>query len=89
MFYECEVSGGAICQSTVVLLKSRKNCHFNSSHAVQILDHLRGPLLTRVIIFVPLGHAPSLETFKVKLDGALCNLTWWVAALPMAGVGTK
>ena len=33
--------------------------------------------------------APSLETFKVMLDGALDRppaLSWWVAALPAAGV---
>ena len=29
--------------------------------------------------------APSLEAFKVGLDGALGSLSWWVAALPMAG----
>ena len=29
--------------------------------------------------------APSLETFKAKLDGALGSLIWWVETLPMAG----
>jgi len=29
--------------------------------------------------------APSLEVFKARLDGALDSLSWWVAALPMAG----
>jgi len=29
--------------------------------------------------------ALSLEVFKVRLDGALDSLSWWVAALPMAG----
>jgi len=29
--------------------------------------------------------APSLEAFKDRLDGALENLSWWVAALPLAG----
>jgi len=29
--------------------------------------------------------APSLEVLRVRLDGALGNLIWWVAALPMAG----
>ena len=29
--------------------------------------------------------APSLETFKARLDGALGNLSCWVAALPMSG----
>ena len=29
--------------------------------------------------------ASSLEAFKARLDGALGNLSWWVAALPMAG----
>ena len=28
--------------------------------------------------------APSLETFKARLDGALGSLIQWVAALPMA-----
>ena len=28
--------------------------------------------------------APSLEVFKGRLDGALGNLIYWVAALPMA-----
>ena len=28
---------------------------------------------------------PSLETSKARLDGALGSLSWWVAALPMAG----
>jgi len=26
--------------------------------------------------------APSLETLKARLDGALYSLIWWVAALP-------
>ena len=30
-------------------------------------------------------YAPSLEVLKVRLDGALGSLTWWVATLPMAG----
>ena len=30
-------------------------------------------------------NAPSLEAFKARLDGALGSLSWWVAALPMAG----
>ena len=29
--------------------------------------------------------APSLEVFKGRLDGALGNLIYWVAALPVAG----
>ena len=29
--------------------------------------------------------APSLEMFKVRLDGALSNLVWWKVSLPMAG----
>jgi len=29
--------------------------------------------------------APSLEVFKARLDGALCNLVWWDMSLPMAG----
>jgi len=29
--------------------------------------------------------APSLEVFKVRLDGALSNLGWWKMSLPMAG----
>ena len=29
--------------------------------------------------------APSLEAFKARLDGVLGSLSWWVAALPMAG----
>jgi len=29
--------------------------------------------------------APSLEVLRVRLDGALGNLIWWVAALSMAG----
>ncbi|EOB00325.1 hypothetical protein Anapl_16553, partial [Anas platyrhynchos] len=28
--------------------------------------------------------APSLEVFKARLDGALGNLGWWEASLPMA-----
>ena len=31
--------------------------------------------------------APSLEALKARLDGALGSLSWWGAALPMAGVG--
>jgi len=31
--------------------------------------------------------APSLKALKVRLDGALCSLSWGVAALLMAGVG--
>ena len=31
--------------------------------------------------------APSLETLKARLDGALRSLSWWGAALPMAGCG--
>ena len=29
-------------------------------------------------------HAPSLEVFNARLDGALGSLSWWVAALLMA-----
>ena len=29
--------------------------------------------------------APSMETLKPRLDGALSSLIWWVAALPIAG----
>lgn len=29
--------------------------------------------------------APSLEIFRLRLGGALTNLIWWVASLPMAG----
>jgi len=29
--------------------------------------------------------APSLEVFKARLDEDLGSLSWWVAALPMAG----
>ena len=29
--------------------------------------------------------APSLEVFKVRLDGALSNPVWWEVSLPMAG----
>ena len=29
--------------------------------------------------------APFLEVFKARMDGALGSLSWWVAALPMAG----
>ena len=29
--------------------------------------------------------APSLEALKARLDGALDSLSWWGAALPMAG----
>ena len=29
--------------------------------------------------------APSLEVFKVRLDGTLDSLIWWVETLPMAG----
>ena len=29
--------------------------------------------------------APSLEVFKVRLDGAMGRLSWWVAALLTAG----
>ena len=29
--------------------------------------------------------APSLEALKTRLDGALGSLSWWGAALPMAG----
>jgi len=29
--------------------------------------------------------APSLEVFKARFHGALGSLSWWVAALPMAG----
>jgi len=30
-------------------------------------------------------EAPSLETFKARLDGALSNLVYWKVSLPMAG----
>jgi len=33
--------------------------------------------------------APSLEALKATLDGALGSLSWWGAALPVAGVGTR
>ena len=29
--------------------------------------------------------APSLETLKARLDGALDSLIWWSATLPTAG----
>ena len=29
--------------------------------------------------------APSLKVFKARLGGSLGSLSWWVAALPMAG----
>jgi len=29
---------------------------------------------------------PSLEVFKVRLDGALGSLIWWVAVLPVVVV---
>ena len=29
--------------------------------------------------------APTLETFKCRLDGILDRLIWWVAALPIIG----
>jgi len=29
--------------------------------------------------------APSLEVFKVQLNGALSNLGWWKVSLPLAG----
>ena len=29
--------------------------------------------------------ASSLEVFKARLDGALGSVSWWGAALPMAG----
>ena len=28
---------------------------------------------------------PSLEAFEARLEGALGNLIWWVAALPISG----
>jgi len=31
---------------------------------------------------------PSLKVLKVRLDGTLGSLSWWGAALPMAGCGT-
>jgi len=31
------------------------------------------------------GGNLSVEAFKARLDGTLGSLTWWVAALPMAG----
>ena len=33
------------------------------------------------------AYAPSLEILKVRSDGALGSLSWWVAALPTAGCG--
>ena len=30
--------------------------------------------------------APSVEVLRARLDGALGSLSWWGAALPMAGV---
>jgi len=32
--------------------------------------------------------APSLQALKARWDGALGSLSWWGAALPMAGGGT-
>jgi len=29
--------------------------------------------------------APSLDTLKARLDGALGSLSWWGVALPVAG----
>ena len=29
--------------------------------------------------------APSLEAFKVRMDGILGSLIWWLASLSMAG----
>jgi len=33
--------------------------------------------------------APSVEVLRTRLDGALGSLSWWVAALPMAGTGSS
>jgi len=33
--------------------------------------------------------APSLKELKAGLDGALGSLSWWVAALPWQGDGTR
>ena len=30
-------------------------------------------------------NVPSLEAFKARLDGAVSNLVWWEASLPIAG----
>jgi len=40
-----------------------------------------------VILNLPreIVDAPSLEAFKARLDGALGSLSWWLAALHMAG----
>ena len=32
---------------------------------------------------------PPLEVPKARLDGVLDSLIWWLAALPMAVVGTE
>ena len=42
----------------------------------------RWPRLPRAV-----GDAPSLATFKARLDGALSTLVWVKMSLPMAGVG--
>ena len=32
---------------------------------------------------------PSLEVFKARLGGILGSLVWWLAVLPVAGVGMR
>ena len=34
-------------------------------------------------------HAPYLEVFKDRLDGALGSLIWWLATCLWQGVGTR
>ncbi|KAK4831311.1 LOW QUALITY PROTEIN: hypothetical protein QYF61_016800, partial [Mycteria americana] len=54
-------------------LDLRKECF-----TLRVVRHW--PRLPREVV-----DAPSLETFKVRLDGALSNLIWLKMSLPMAG----
>ena len=46
------------------------------------------PTQANEIVLLEWGSNP-LEVLKARLDGALGGLTWWLAALPEAGVGNE
>ena len=69
--------------------------HFCSGPSTLLV--LQGCLLSASRCCCPLpatvlsSHAafsPSVETLKAQLDEAQGSQTWWVAALPTAGVGS-